>query len=203
MSDQTIKQDAGKPRLTLVPMQIMFDIAEVREFGCKKYDPEGWKRVEPERIREAAFRHFLRYIREPYGVDDESGILHRKHLECNLAFLAELEGEDVTKREIENLIVNKQKAADRNYNAHQETGMSRYLREREKAEDIIEICKLALSALDDHNATGIFGAHISKWGVKAIKMLHEETVDGDAKNLLEDIKSVALKYGLATDPWRE
>lgn len=95
MSDeynQSAKADAGKPRLTLVPMKIMFDIAEVREYGNRKYgDKDNWKKVEAERYREAAFRHFLKYIDDPDGVDEESGIKHRKHLECNLAFLAELE----------------------------------------------------------------------------------------------------------------
>lgn len=33
MHDQTIKTDAGKPRLTLVPTQIIRDIATVREYG--------------------------------------------------------------------------------------------------------------------------------------------------------------------------
>lgn len=90
--DQHAKADAGKPRLTLVPMQILFDIAQIREYGNKKYkDSDNWKQVEPERYREAAFRHFLRYIDDPAGVDDESGLPHRWHLECNLAFLAELE----------------------------------------------------------------------------------------------------------------
>lgn len=93
---QTAKADAGKPRLTLVPMQIVWDIAAIREYGNRKY-PEGgkdnWKQVEPERYREAAFRHFLRYLDDPAGVDEESGLLHRWHLECNLAFLAELEKE--------------------------------------------------------------------------------------------------------------
>lgn len=89
---QAAKADAGKPRLTLVPMQIIFDVAEVREYGNRKYgDKDNWKKVEAERYREAAFRHFLRYIDDPDGVDEESGIKHRKHLECNLAFLAELE----------------------------------------------------------------------------------------------------------------
>lgn len=89
---QEAKADAGKERLTLVPMQIIFDIAKVREFGNAKYgDPDNWKRVEPERYREAAFRHFLRYIDDPLGVDEESGLPHRFHLECNLAFLAEME----------------------------------------------------------------------------------------------------------------
>lgn len=92
ITEPPAKDDANKPRLSLVPTQIMFDIAEVREYGCKKYhDPNNWKRVEAERYREAAFRHFLRYIDNPDGVDEESGILHRKHVECNLAFLAAME----------------------------------------------------------------------------------------------------------------
>lgn len=94
MNDQTIKADAGKLQLTLVPRQIIRDIAEVRGFGCKRYPDGGvdnWKRVEAQRYRDAAFRHFLAYLDDPEGVDAESGLLHRKHLECNLAFLAELE----------------------------------------------------------------------------------------------------------------
>lgn len=93
---QDAKQDAGKPRLTLVPMSIMWDIAKVREYGCKKYPDggvENWRQVAPERYREAAFRHFLRYLDDPQGVDEESGLPHRWHLETNLAFLAALEGE--------------------------------------------------------------------------------------------------------------
>ena len=35
-NDQTIKADAGKPRLTLVPQQIIYDIAKVREYGLAK-----------------------------------------------------------------------------------------------------------------------------------------------------------------------
>jgi hypothetical protein len=93
--DQTAKADAGKPKLSLVPTQIIYDIAAVREYGCNKY-PEGgkdnWKKVEPQRYLDAAYRHFLAYINDPDGVDKESGLPHRWHLECNLAFLAELEG---------------------------------------------------------------------------------------------------------------
>ena len=94
--DQKAKADAGKPRLSLVPPQIIFDVAAVREYGNRKYPdggPDNWRQVEPERYRDAAFRHFLEYIRDPKGVDPESGLPHRWHLECNLAFLAELEAE--------------------------------------------------------------------------------------------------------------
>lgn len=34
--DQAAKADAGKPQLTLVPPQILYDVAEVREYGIKK-----------------------------------------------------------------------------------------------------------------------------------------------------------------------
>lgn len=94
---QQIKADAGKPRLTLVPRQILYDIAAIREYGNKKYPkggPDNWKKVDPQRYRDAAFRHFMAYLDDPYGVDEESGLPHRWHLECNLAFLAELEGKN-------------------------------------------------------------------------------------------------------------
>ena len=94
LPDQTAKADAGKLQLTLVPTQITYDIAEVRMYGCKVYPnggPNNWKQVEAQRYRDAAYRHFLAYIKDPNSVDPESGIKHRKHAECNLAFLAELE----------------------------------------------------------------------------------------------------------------
>lgn len=94
--DQTIKSDEGKPRLTLVPPRIIYDIAEVREYGNRKYsDPESWRRVEIGRYRDAAFRHFLKYLDDPQGVDEESGISHLKHLACNIAFLCELEARNI------------------------------------------------------------------------------------------------------------
>lgn len=90
--NQTAKADAGKPKLTLVPRQIIYDIAEVREYGNRKYgNPDNWKTVEIERYRDAAFRHFMAYLDNPQGTDEESGISHLKHLACNIAFLCELE----------------------------------------------------------------------------------------------------------------
>ena len=90
--DQTAKADAGKLQLSLVPRQIIRDIAQIRMYGNQKYgDPDNWKNVEPERYRDAAFRHFLAYLDDPYGVDEESGLPHLSHLACNIAFLCEME----------------------------------------------------------------------------------------------------------------
>lgn len=87
-----MKSDAGKPKLTLVPRKIIFDIARIREYGVEKYkDPDNWETVEPERYRDAAFRHFCAYLDDPDGVDEESGLPHLWHLACNIAFLCEME----------------------------------------------------------------------------------------------------------------
>lgn len=91
---QTAKADAGKLDLTLVPLQIIEDVAEVREYGNRKYgDPDNWKTVDIQRYRAALFRHLLAYLRDPDGVDKESGISHYKHMACNMAFICEMEKE--------------------------------------------------------------------------------------------------------------
>lgn len=91
--DQTAKADAGKLQITLVPRQIIRDIAEVRMYGNKKYgDPENWRSVSPERYRDALMRHLLAYLDDPDSADDESGLPHLWHAACNIAFLCEMEG---------------------------------------------------------------------------------------------------------------
>lgn len=93
--NQQAKADAGKAQLSLVPTEIIYAIARVREYGNKKYhDPDNWKTVEVARYRDAAFRHLLAYIKEPEGVDKESGLPHLWHLACNVSFLIALEGID-------------------------------------------------------------------------------------------------------------
>ena len=92
MNKQEAKADSGKPQLTLVPRKMLPMIAEVREYGIKKYmDPENWRQVDVQRYRDAAFRHQLSYLADPGGRDEESGLPHLAHLACNIAFLCELE----------------------------------------------------------------------------------------------------------------
>ena len=49
--------------------------------------------MEVERYRDAAYRHFMAYLDEPDGMDQESGLPHLWHLACNICFLIELEWE--------------------------------------------------------------------------------------------------------------
>lgn len=89
--EQSAKADAGKLQLSLVPTQIIRDIAQVRMYGCEKYkDPDNWKKVECQRYVDALYRHFLAFVDDPYSVDEESGIPHYKHMACNMAFICEM-----------------------------------------------------------------------------------------------------------------
>lgn len=92
MNKQEAKADAGKPRLALVPPAIIEAVGRVRTYGTEKYgDPENWRKVEPERYRDALMRHLCAYLRDHHSRDAESGLLHLEHVACNVAFLLEME----------------------------------------------------------------------------------------------------------------
>lgn len=92
MNDQTLKADAGKLRISLVPTEIIRAVARVRMYGVEKYgDSKSWVNVEPERYKDALLRHILAYIDDPDGADEESGLPHLWHAACNIAFLVEME----------------------------------------------------------------------------------------------------------------
>ena len=92
--DHQAKADEGKLEISLVPPQIIKDIAEVRMYGNAKYhNPDNWIQVSKERYFDALLRHVLEampYSGNPGGiesVDPESEIMHLKHAACNLAFI--------------------------------------------------------------------------------------------------------------------
>lgn len=91
-NDQQAKADAGKPRPTLTPVSLIDAVTAVRMYGNEKYhDPENWRQVEPQRYRDALYRHWLAYLKGE-KCDLESGLPHLWHLACNAAFLIEMEG---------------------------------------------------------------------------------------------------------------
>ena len=76
-NDQSAKADSGKLQLSLVPTQIIKDVAEVRMYGNRKYgSSDNWKTLE--------------FVDNPESVDAESGIPHYKHMACNMAFICEM-----------------------------------------------------------------------------------------------------------------
>lgn len=86
------KHDGGKHRLDLVPPEIIEAIGVVRTYGVQKYKNEySYRQVEPKRYRAALMRHLCAWLKNPFGVDDESGLPHLWHMACNIAFLLELD----------------------------------------------------------------------------------------------------------------
>jgi hypothetical protein len=100
--NQQAKADAGKPNLSLVPKQIIYDIEKVRSFGVKKYkDPDNWKKVEIERYHQALLRHTLAVWDDIYARDKESGLLHLSHIATNVAFMLEMMKEKECEKDAE------------------------------------------------------------------------------------------------------
>ena len=89
--NQEAKADSGKPILSLVPPEIIFEIEKVRRYGVDKYkDPENWRRVEVERYHQAILRHTMAIWEDVTARDEESGLLHLSHIATNIAFILEL-----------------------------------------------------------------------------------------------------------------
>lgn len=91
VQNQSAKADSGKPILSYVPKEIIYEIEKVRNFGVKKYkDPDNWKKVEIERYHQALLRHTLAVWNDITARDKESGLLHLSHIATNIAFILEL-----------------------------------------------------------------------------------------------------------------
>ena len=88
-----LKHDGGKWRLDLVPPEIIEAVGAVMTHGAEKYGEGSYRRVEPKRYRAALMRHICKWLKNPHGVDEDSGLPHLWHIACNVAFLLELDKE--------------------------------------------------------------------------------------------------------------
>ena len=89
-----LKHDGGKLRLSLVPAEAIEAIGAVMTHGAEKYGKDTYKQVEPERYRDALMRHVCKWLKDPHGKDEDSGLPHLWHIITNAAFLCELDGDD-------------------------------------------------------------------------------------------------------------
>lgn len=86
-----LKHDGGKPRLSLVPAEAIEAIGIVMTHGAEKYGEASYRQVEPKRYRDALMRHICKWLKDPYGLDEDSGLPHIWHIITNAAFLCELD----------------------------------------------------------------------------------------------------------------
>lgn len=89
-----LKHDGGKLRLSLVPGEAIEAIGAVMTHGAEKYGKDSYKQVDPERYRDALMRHVCKWLKDPHGKDEDSGMPHIWHIITNAAFLCELDVDD-------------------------------------------------------------------------------------------------------------
>lgn len=112
MSSEGVKNDQGKLRWTLLPIEPINEVIRVLMFGSETYDDDNWKKVPnaKERYYDAALRHITTwkqgniYDGDECGDDKEkkmkdgekSGFHHLAHAVCCLLFILwfELIGRD-------------------------------------------------------------------------------------------------------------
>lgn len=86
--NEGIKYDSGKPRLDLIPSEVLIELGKVLEFGARKYSPGNWaKGIPNSRLLAASLRHLAEFM-AGRDIDEESGLNHISHCLCNLAFLS-------------------------------------------------------------------------------------------------------------------
>lgn len=82
------RYNEGKPRWGLVPQSALVPMVRVLEFGAEKYDSFNWtKGLSYVEICESMKRHLDAFM-EGEDYDQESGIHHIGHIQCNALFLS-------------------------------------------------------------------------------------------------------------------
>ena len=97
-----IKNDSNKPNIAILfdTSLALAEVAEVMEYGAKKYDRKNWSLVEDkERYESASLRHQMSYHNGEF-LDNESGLQHLAHSICSQLFLLELKLREKNERVI-------------------------------------------------------------------------------------------------------
>lgn len=89
------KDDAAKPRWSLIPWAQLAQVVEVLEHGARKYGDFNWRRVPlaSDRYFDAAMRHLVAW-RHGERLDPESGLPHLAHAICCLLFMMWFDDEE-------------------------------------------------------------------------------------------------------------
>ena len=87
MKSGAMKDLDSKPRMDLIPSEIIEGLAEVFTYGAQKYDDHNWRKGLNHGIHySAAMRHMANYWKG-IDLDEESGIHHLKHAMVNLGMI--------------------------------------------------------------------------------------------------------------------
>ncbi len=89
------KNDFEKTMLAFLPVEELEQIAEVFDYGAKKYERHNWmKPAKWSRVLSACLRHIFAFMRGEMR-DKESGLLHLAHAGCDLLMLMYLVNQSI------------------------------------------------------------------------------------------------------------
>lgn len=81
------KNDKGKPRISLIPKEALWGMADAFTYGAKKYGDHNFRGgIEYTRLADACMRHLTAFI-SGEDLDDESGNCHIDHALASLGML--------------------------------------------------------------------------------------------------------------------
>lgn len=101
----------------------------------------------------------------------------------------------MTEKELLALAEKYQAKADRNYSNYQETGISRYDRERRNAEQLADALRMAANASEGHSKLIHLRACIYDWARMARALIADPCFEKESL-LLNEIVTVAVSQGL-------
>ena len=85
---KTRMDDPAKLQPTLIPPSFIEGVSKILQFGARKYSRGNWMRGMPySSILDATMTHLLA-IQRGEDIDLDSGLPHKYHAACNLAFLS-------------------------------------------------------------------------------------------------------------------
>ena len=85
--NEAIRYDSEKPRMDLIPPEVLVALGKVLGFGAEKYEHRNWEKgLNWGRITGALLRHITAWMGGE-DCDKESGLHHLHHAACNIAFL--------------------------------------------------------------------------------------------------------------------
>lgn len=84
------KHDQGKPRMSLVPVDALWEVVDILEQGAIAYGENNWQEAPLDNMRyyNACHRHMKAWVKGQ-DKDDDSGKHHLAHALCCLFFMLE------------------------------------------------------------------------------------------------------------------
>ncbi len=83
-----IKHDTGKPKMNLLVMEFIEEMARVLTEGAKKYDAWNWKELDNDRVHNALLRHAVKTTaNKQVENNDDFGGLEEVYTAVNCMFL--------------------------------------------------------------------------------------------------------------------